>query len=190
MQAFASVERRTRVKSFLPSLVLDAIKDSAIEYLILIGLWLLFVSMLKPQEIVAGLIAALIAAVADGTVKSADFAKFKPRPGWLSLIFWETWYALDGTWAIMAALFKHIAGRESEAEFASVRVDAGGDDAEGWARRTLLTAYMTIPPNYIVLGIDVKQQRMLVHQVSPTDVPLIAQKLGAKKEGKIEVRQV
>jgi multisubunit Na+/H+ antiporter MnhE subunit len=151
---------------------------------------MLYVSMTKPQEMVAGLIAALIAAVADATIKSAQFAKFKPRFEWLPLIFWEAWYALDGTWAIMVALFKHIAGMESEAQFVSVSVDAGGDDAQSWARRTLMTAYMTIPPNFVVLGIDVQQQRMLVHQVSPTDVPLIAKKLGAHEEGKVSVRQI
>ena len=170
-------------------MVWNAIKGSAVEYVILFGLWMLFVSLTKPQEMIAGLIAALIAAVADATIKSAGFAKFKPRLEWLPLIFWEAWYALDGSWAIVVALFKHIAGKPSEAQFVSVPVDAGGDDAESWARRTLLTAYMTIPPNFIVLGIDVERGRMLVHQVSPTGVPLIAQRLGAKNEGLVEVPQ-
>ncbi len=189
MEAFKSAERRTRaVKSFSPSLVLNAVKNSAVEYVILFGLWMLFVSMTKPQEIIAGAVAALIAAVGDAVIKTAGFAKFKPKAEWLLLILWETWYALDGTWAIMIALLKRIAGKKSEAELVAVTVHAGGDDAESWARRTLLTAYMTIPPNYIILGVDVDTQRMLVHQVSPTDVPLIAQKLGATTE-KEEVPQ-
>jgi multisubunit Na+/H+ antiporter MnhE subunit len=177
------------VPSFASSRIVKAIKDSAFEYLFLVGLWMLFVSMTKGRELLAGLIAALLAAVADGIIKSIDYAKFKPRLEWLPLIFWEAWYALDGTWAIMMALFKHIAGKESEAEFVSVPLTAGSDDAESWARRALMVAYLTIPPNFIVLGIDREQQRMLVHQVSPTAVPLIAKKLGAKEEGKVEVRQ-
>jgi multisubunit Na+/H+ antiporter MnhE subunit len=177
------------VPTFSPSVVFGVIKASALEYAFLFGLWMLFVSMSKPQEMVAGAMAALIAVVADATIKSIGFAKFKPRSEWLPLIFWEAWYALNGTWAILVALFKHIAGEKSEAEFVSVPVQAGGDDAENWARRTLMTAYLTIPPNFIVLGIDVQQQRMLVHQVSPTGVPLIAKRLGAREEGKIEAPQ-
>ncbi|MBV9607994.1 MAG: Na+/H+ antiporter subunit E [Acidobacteria bacterium] len=166
-----------------------AIKSSALEYVILFGLWMLFVSMTSRQEIVAGLIAALIAAFADSTIKSASFAKFKVRLEWVPLILWEAWYALDGTWAIMVALFKHLAGKKSEAQLVSIPLDPGGDDAESWGRRTLMVAYMTIPPNFIVLGIDQQRRRMLVHQVSPTPVPLIAQKLGANKTGVVEVPQ-
>jgi multisubunit Na+/H+ antiporter MnhE subunit len=177
------------VPSFSPSAVVGTIKASVIEYAFLFALWMLFVSMIKPQEMIAGAVAAFIAVVADATIKTIGFAKFKPRAEWLPLIFWEAWYALDGTWAILVALFKHIFGKESEAEFVAVPVKAGGDDPESWARRTLLTAYLTIPPNFIVLGIDIEQQRLLVHQVSPTPVPLIAKKFGAKEEGKIEVPQ-
>src|SRR4051794_27238116 len=104
---------------------------------------MLFVSMTKPQEMVAGAMAALIAVGADATIKSIGFAKFNPRSEWLPLIFWEAWYALDGTWAILVALIKHVAGEKSEAEFVSVAVEAGSEDAESWARRTLMTAYLT-----------------------------------------------
>ncbi|HET7184328.1 MAG TPA: Na+/H+ antiporter subunit E [Terriglobales bacterium] len=171
------------------SRVFDAIRKSVLEYLVLLAVWMLFVSMMKRQEFIAGALAALIASVADASIKSAKFARFKPKMQWLPLIFWEAWYALDGSWAIMAAMVKHIAGKKSEAEFVSIRMQAGGDDAESWARRTLMTAYLTIPPNFIVLGIDIKEQRMLVHQVSKTGVPLIAQKLGASKEAIMEAPQ-
>jgi hypothetical protein len=118
MQAFGVRGTPVPLRPLSPSLVSDAIKDSAVEYVILFGLWMLLVSMTKPQEIVAGLIAAFIADFADATIKSEDFAKFKPRPEWLPLIFWEAWYALDGTRAIMVALAKRLAGKESEAQFA------------------------------------------------------------------------
>jgi len=166
-----------------------AVKDSAVEWIILFGLWMLFVSMTKRQEIIGGIIAALIAAVADATIKSTEFAKFKPRLEWLPLIFWEAWYALEGTWQIIVALVKHLAGKKSEAQLVSVPMITGGDDAESWARRTLMIAYMTIPPTSIVLGIDHEKGCMLVHEVSPTGVPLIAQRLGAKTHGVEEVPQ-
>lgn len=185
----ADLHRKQSHARSVSAKVLSAIKDSAVEYVVLFGLWMLFVSMTKPQEMIAGLIAAAIAAVADATIKSEGFAKFKPRIDWLPLIFWEAWYALDGTWAIMVALFRHIAGKKSEAQFVSVPMITGGDDAESWARRALMVAYITMTPNVIVLGIDIEGQRMLLHEILPTGVPLIAQRLGAKTTGLEEAPQ-
>lgn len=161
---------------------MDAVRDSAIEFVILFGLWMMFVSQTQTNEMVAGLAAALIGAVADATLKATGYAKFKPKFKWLLLITWEVWYVLSGTWAIMVALARHLAGKKSEAQFKAVKFDAGGDDAESWARRTLVTAYATIPPNFIVLGVDVDKDILLVHQVSPTGVPEIAKQLGARDE--------
>jgi hypothetical protein len=61
-----------------------------------------------------------------------------------------------------------------------VPFDSGGDDPESAARRALAIMYTTIPPNFVVVGIDRKKNLMLVHQVSPTPTPLIAKRLGAK----------
>ncbi len=168
------------VHSSVLATVYDAVRDSAVEFLILFGLWMLFVSQTQTNEIVAGIAAALIGAVADGVLKAEGYAKFKPRFKWLLLITWEVWYVLDGTWAIMVALLRHVAGMESQAEFKAVKFNAGGDDAESWARRSLVTAYTTIPPNFIILGVDVEKNLMLVHQVSPTGTPEIAKCLGAE----------
>ncbi len=169
--------------SFTPLRIVKAIKDSAFEYLFLVGLWMLFVSVTKPREMVAGLVAALIAAVADATIKSTEYAKFKPRVEWLPLIFWEAWYALHGTWAVLWALLRRIAGKKTGDRFVSVPMNAGGDDAESWARRALMIAYLTMAPDSIVLGIDLDRQCMLVHQFPPAGLPLIAQRLGARKQG-------
>ncbi len=158
----------------------DAIRDSAIEFLLLYGVWLLFVSQLKIGELLAGIPAALLGAVGDAVLKAEGYAKFKPRLSWIPLIFAEVWYTIDGTWAILLALGKRIAGKESEAEFKVITMPAAGKGAEAWARRTLMIAYMTIPPNFIIVGIDAKTDKVLVHQVSPTGVPWIAKQLGAR----------
>jgi multisubunit Na+/H+ antiporter MnhE subunit len=159
----------------------NVILASLPEFVILWVLWMGFVSNPNKSEIIAGLGAALVAAVADGVVKSRKFVEFVPQLKWLALIFLEPWYALEGTWEIFVALGKRIAGKPSEAEFKAVDFDVGGDDEVSQARRALAITYFTIPPNFVVIGIDRERRSILVHQVSPTGVPLIAKKLGAKE---------
>ncbi len=153
---------------------------SSVEFLFLLGLWMIFVSMAKVDELVVGIGAALISAFADGVVKAKNFAVFAPHLKSMLLVFWEPWYALDGTAAIFLALGKHIMGKKSEAQLRAIPFDGGGDDPESAARRALAIMYTTIPPNFIVVGIDRDKNLMLVHQVSPTGTPLITQRLGAK----------
>ena len=58
--------------------------------------------------------------------------------------------------------------------------DPGGSDPESAARRALAIAYTTIPPNFVVLGIDLDKRVMLVHQVSESETPTMTRNLGAK----------
>jgi multisubunit Na+/H+ antiporter MnhE subunit len=159
--------------------VLKAIEFSSIEFLFLLGLWMLFVTSTQLAEFTAGLGAAALGAVGDGLVKSKRFAKFRPRLKWLWLFAWEPWYVLTGSAAIFWALARRLAGKKSEAHFRVVPFRADGDDSEAAARRALAITLTTIPPNFIVVGIDKERNFMLVHQVSPTGTPLVTKKLGA-----------
>jgi hypothetical protein len=58
--------------------------------------------------------------------------------------------------------------------------DAGGSDAASAARRALAIAYNTMPPNFVVLSIDLAKRVMVVHQIEPSPMPLMTQNLGAK----------
>lgn len=159
--------------------VFKAIEFLSIEFLFLLGLWTLFVSSTQLAEFIAGIGAAALGAVADGLVKSKRFAKFRPRLKWLWLFAWEPWYVLTGSTAILWALARRLAGKKSEAHFRVVPFRAGGDDSEAAARRALAITLTTIPPNFIVVGIDKERNFMLVHQVSPTGTPLVTKRLGA-----------
>ena len=159
--------------------VFKAIEFSAAEFLFLLGLWMLFVSSTQLAEFIAGVGAAAVSAIADGEVKSKRFAKFRPRLKWLWLFAWEPWYVLTGSAAIFWALARRLAGKKSEAQFRVIAFRAGGDDSESAARRALAITLTTIPPNFIVVGIDKERHFMLVHQVSPTGTPLVTKRLGA-----------
>ena len=159
--------------------VLKAIAFSSLEFVCLVGLWMLFVSQLQLAELAAGLGGAALGAVGDGIVKSKRFAKFRPRVKWLWLFAWEPWYVFTGSAAILWALVRRLAGKKSQAQFRVVPFRADGDDSESAARRALAITLTTIPPNFIVVGIDQERNFMLVHQVSPTGTPLVTKKLGA-----------
>jgi hypothetical protein len=48
------------------------------------------------------------------------------------------------------------------------------------ARRVLATFYTTMAPNFIVIGIDFRQSRMLFHQLQRSSVPQMTKALGAQ----------
>ncbi len=154
---------------------------SLAEYVFLLALWMAFASNPTRHELWVGLGAALIGSAANAVVKSQGLARFRPEFRWLLLIFTEPWYVLSGTAALLKALLRTALGKRSEAQFKAVKFAAGGDDARSSARRTLATLYFTIPPNFIVVGIDRKHKLALIHQVRPTPTPWIAKQLGAQE---------
>ncbi|HZU42859.1 MAG TPA: hypothetical protein VE994_09320, partial [Terriglobales bacterium] len=99
---------------------------SSAEFFFLLGLWMIFVSVPKLDELLVGIGASLISAFADGVVKAKKFATFYPHLKTMVLVFWEPWYALTGTAAIFAALAKHLMGKKSEAQLRAVPFDGGG----------------------------------------------------------------
>ena len=148
-------------------------------FAVLLGLWFLYVCTFNIPELLVGAGAAALAATATAVVEGQRFAQFSPRPKWLALFLTEPWYALTGTAAIWWALLKRIAGKPSEAQLKAIKFDAGGDDPESAARRALALTLTTIPPNFVVIGIDREHNLMLIHQVSPSGTPWVAKQLGA-----------
>jgi len=157
-----------------------ALLDSTVEFVLLIILWMMFVSLLQWNELLAGLAAAAIGAVADGVVKATDFARFRPRLSHAALILTTPWYVLTGTLAVFGELARHLAGKPPRTEFVVVPFDGGADDVESSARRALATAYTTISPNSIVIGIDRERGFLLLHSLPPSPTPWITRQLGAK----------
>ncbi len=151
-----------------------------VEFAFLMLLWILFTTSTKTTEVLIGLPAAALAAFADGVIKSHESTRFRPRWSWVLLILWEPWYLLTGTAQILAALTRQMLGHRTEAQFKLVRFNPGNDDEESHALRALATLYMTIPPNFVVIGIDRVKRYMLVHQVLSTPTPEMAKRLGAE----------
>lgn len=160
--------------------VLKAIMFSSLEFLFLVGVWMLFVSQTQRAEFVAGVGAAALGALADGIVKAKRLAKFRPRPQWLALFVWEPWYVLTGSFAVLRAFARRLAARRPQTLFRAVEFHAGGNDAKSAARRALAITAISISPETIVVGIDQEREFLLLHLLAPTATPKIARHLGAR----------
>ncbi|MFB3917111.1 MAG: hypothetical protein ACE14M_10305 [Terriglobales bacterium] len=149
------------------------------NWAIFLGLWFLYTNTPKLPELLAGAGAAALAATGSAIVQGQHFARFAPKPKWLALFLTEPWYVITGSKAIVWAMFKKLAGKGSEAQLKAVAFQAGGEDPESAARRALAIALTTIPPNFVVIGIDKQQNTMLIHQVAPSGTPWVTKQLGA-----------
>jgi hypothetical protein len=142
-------------------------------------LWLLFVNTTRSHELWLAALASVIAATAAQIVRVMPFADFRPQLVWVLQAWREPWYILEGCVTIFWVFIKHFFSPEPSV-LREVVFDPGGSDPASAARRTLAVAYTTIPPNFVVLGIDLDKSVMLVHQVSETETPAMTRNLGAK----------
>lgn len=165
----------------MPTKFIPALLISLPEFLILWGLWMAFVSNSHHAELIVGVAAALLAAVADAVVKTRKLVEFFPRVSWVALIFLEPWYVLGGTWKVLVAFGRRLIGWPSKGSLKAIPFDVGGDDEGSQARRALAITYISLPPPTYVVGIDRKRGRLLAHYISPAPSTFLERKLGVQE---------
>ena len=154
---------------------------SALTLLTMIVLWVLFVGGTRRNEMIAG--AAVVCV-------SAAFMYQVWRIETLDLRFtlkdlvqgWRIpWYVISGVYEISSILLKDLFGMKQAGSFYRVSgFETSKSDPVLVARRILATFYTTMAPNFIVIGIDYHQSRMLFHQLERSSVPIMTKALGAK----------
>lgn len=150
----------------------------AVAYL----LWIVFVGTFSLHELLIGIIAALLAAVGMVVVTVQYPARFSPGVPDLLALWRLPWNILQGTWEIMEVAGKDALGLKPAKSL--FRVDlfytGTGRDARASARRALAVLYTTVAPNFIVLGVNTNNRKMLFHQIERSSVPKMTQQLGAE----------
>jgi multisubunit Na+/H+ antiporter MnhE subunit len=136
-------------------------------YVPLVLLWLAFVDTFAREEVIAGLVAAAIAATAADLVRSQDLVRFRMDPHWLRGLSRLPWQVLRDTWLLTVALWRHCTGRPVRGVFRVVPFPTEADDARAAARRALVTALCSVAPNTVVVGVEGAEGEMLVHQLVP-----------------------
>jgi multisubunit Na+/H+ antiporter MnhE subunit len=128
--------------------------------------WLLLVDKTQFQELVLGAIVAAMAATGAVLVRRQRAHPLTIRPSWLL----GAWRPLLGMVTdlptLVRALARPDAGRLTELPF---EVTADGPEPQGY--RVLTTALGSLAPNTVIVDLDRKRGRLLVHQLIPTDDP-------------------
>jgi multisubunit Na+/H+ antiporter MnhE subunit len=145
-------------------------------------LWILFVGTFAFHELLLGVIATLVATLGVSIINRRYPAKFSPTLQELLSLWCVPWYLVSDTWKIIAVAGKDLLGiKPIRSLFCTVQFDAGTkDDSGAVARRVLAVVYTTMTPCTVVLGINVSDQRMLLHELVSSPLPKMTRDLGAR----------
>jgi hypothetical protein len=154
---------------------------SALCFLLIAVLWIVFVGETRRNEMVVGAGVLVLSATflfqiwrietLDLEVRGEDFAQ-----GWRI-----PWYVVSGVYEIIAILAKDLFGVKRADSFYRVSgFKTSKSDPRLITRRVFATFYTTMAPNFIVIGVDYRQSRMLFHQLERSSVPRMTKALGAQ----------
>ena len=143
--------------------------------------WMVFVGSFARDELLLGVAAVVLAGFGLRVVQLSYPARFSPSLRELAAGWRMPWYLISGTYEITVVSLRDLFGYErAKSVFRVARFRSGADtNPQGAARSALAVAYTTVAPNFIVLGINAKQQQMLFHQIERSSVPRMTQELGA-----------
>ncbi len=143
--------------------------------------WILLVAGLKRDEMIVGGLSVLASVLFLQLVYRAEDQRLDIRLNDLIQAWRIPWYILTGSWEITLILLKDLTGIKRASSF--YRVSGFKTGKYGpllVARRVLAIAFTTTAPNFIIIGIDYEQSRMLFHQLERSSVPKMTQALGAQ----------
>jgi multisubunit Na+/H+ antiporter MnhE subunit len=148
---------------------------------VLFLLWALLTSGFKAQESLVGVFAAIFSALVYQLIRAKSGRIFAPSLRDVLEAWRLPWYLLSGSWEIVQVLFEDLLGvRKAGSFYRSVSFGVGDEQDPSYiARRALATAYTTVAPNFIVVGIDARRKQLLFHQLRKSSVPKMTKKLGA-----------
>jgi multisubunit Na+/H+ antiporter MnhE subunit len=156
------------------------LRFAAVEAVVLVVCWTIFVGSFAGAEAVVGSLAVAIGTAVSTAAYAVGVARFQPKLTWIAEIWRVPWYVLADTGIIASALVsRHLFKRHGRSRMVAVPFEPGGWTGRGEARRALAITLTTLSPNSIVLDIDRDARLMLVHQISPAGVSRMTRRLSA-----------
>lgn len=146
------------------------------------ALWTLFVwSSINAHEMYLGAGCLALTLLFGYSVARTVGLKLTFRAKDLAQAWHIPWAIVTGAATITWVLFKDLLGIEpAQNLFRVCGFDSSRHDPVRIARTVLAVAYTTATPNSIVIGIDPTQSRLLLHQISRSEIRPMTKHLGAK----------
>ena len=137
-------------------------------WIVLLGLWLLFVDSLARPEVLVGLAAAGLATLAALGIRARGGVRYRFRWRWLLLLRGVPADVLRDSWLLTALLWRRLVrGERPAGAFRTVPFPIGGDDPTSAARRAFVVTATSVAPNTYVVRVDRAQGTALIHQLVP-----------------------
>jgi multisubunit Na+/H+ antiporter MnhE subunit len=138
-------------------------------WIALAALWLALDDNVALPELLTGAVAALLGAIAAEVVHSQKIVRVRLRPGWLRHAWRPLVRLLPDTARVLGVLLRQLLlRRPPRGKFRAVDFRAGHPDgAHDTTRRALAKVGSSFTPNAYVIGVDVDEDLMLVHQLDP-----------------------
>lgn len=140
-------------------------------------LWLLFVHQINVPELSAGSAGSALTVFALEWSRHAEPLHFQPKPRWYLQIWRLPWMILVDLWQLLLSLLRHLQRKPSEALFQITPFHTSGEESHQAAQRCLATVFMSLPPNSVIVDIDINDNVMMFHQVKKSPVPTVVRKL-------------
>ena len=123
-------------------------------------LWLALVGSVPNLELVAGVFAAAIAALAVEVVRSQGLLRFRVEWRWLRLLGAQLLRVVPDFLLLMAAL-----PRRPRGSFRTLEFPVGGTRAIDAGRRAYAVMAASLAPNRLVVGVDPDEDGAVVHDL-------------------------
>lgn len=128
--------------------------------------WFALIDGFILAEEVLGALASAVAATAAVALGRQRIFQFRVKLAWLLPAWKLPWRTVLETGWVLGALLRQLTGGPARrGSFRRVPVQLPDDESESAARRALLTAGLSFPPNSYVLEIDLESQEMMLHQL-------------------------
>ncbi len=149
---------------------------------VLFLVWALLTGGFRGQESIMGVGAAVVSSLLFLLVRRCSGNIFCPTAKELAEAWRIPWYVLTGSWQVTVVLMRDLLGIErAGSHFRSVAFeDRGESKVRQQTRAALATAYTSITPSSIVIGVDRKRGQLLFHELRREKVSIMTKNLGAR----------